>query len=142
MLSGRGPRAEARSTLAAAPTAPAAKPIAPAKPAARGAPLTSDRVQLVGNGGRALQIGVRTEVGKHLARQFGSDADFWDVRQLVLERRPDKRWQVTPVPGTANETLLNSEILTAPQPLHEGDVIAVGRKASGIIKLPLTVSAL
>ena len=129
-LSGRGPRAEARSISAAA------------TPATRGAPLTSDRMQLIGTGGRALQIGVRTEVGKHLARQFGSDADFWDVRQVVLERRPDNRWQVAPVPGTANETLLNSEVLTAPQPLHEGDVIAVGRKASGIIKLPLTVSAL
>jgi hypothetical protein len=45
------------------------------------------------------------------------------------------------VPGTANETLLNGEILAAPQPLHEGDVIAVGRKAAGIVKLPLTVSA-
>jgi hypothetical protein len=94
------------------------------------------------SGGQALQIGVRTAVGKHLARQFGSDAEFWDDRQCVLERRPDQRWQVVPVPGTANETLLNGEVLAEPQPLHEGDVIAVGRKATGIVKLPLTVSAL
>jgi len=165
VLSGRGPRSEVRSAAAAttgaartsasaaatasataAPKpAPAAKPTRPAVPAApgvrRGAPLIADRVQLVGNGGRALEIGVRTEVGKHLAQQFGSDAQFWDVRQCVLERRADRRWQVAPAPGTANETLLNGDVLAAPQPLHDGDVIAVGRKAAGIVKLPLTVRA-
>jgi hypothetical protein len=99
-------------------------------------------MQLIGDGGRALQFGVRTEVGKHLARQFGSDAEFWDARQCIFERRGDQRWQVVPVPGTANETLLNGEVLAAPQTLHEGDVIAVGRKASGIVKLPLTAGAL
>jgi hypothetical protein len=36
---------------------------------------------------------------------------------------------------------LNGEVLTAPQPLRDGDVIAVGRKAKGIVKLPLTVRA-
>ena len=133
VLSGRAPRAVVRGTAATSPTA---KPAA-----ARGAPLTSDRVRLA-SGGQALQIGVRTAVGKRLARQFGSDAEFWDERQCVLERRPDQRWQVVPMPGTANETLLNGEILAAPQPLHEGDVIAVGRKATGVVKLPLTVSAL
>jgi hypothetical protein len=60
----------------------------------------------------------------------------------VLERRADRSWQVAPLPGTANETLLNGELLAAPQPVHEGDVIAVGRKAAGIVKLPLTVSGL
>ena len=132
-LSGRATRAVVRGTAATSPIAKVA--------AARGAPLTSDRVRLA-SGGQVLQIGVRTAVGRHLARQFGSDAEFWDERQFLLERRPDQRWQVLPVPGTANETLLNGEVLAAPQPLHEGDVIAVGRKATGVIKLPLTVSAL
>jgi serine/threonine protein kinase len=133
VLSGRAPRAALRTTAA---------PSSTAKPTVnRGAPLTSDRVRLA-SGGQALQIGVRTAVGKHLARHFGSDAEFWDERQCVLERRPDQRWQVVPEPGTANETLLNGEVLAAPQPLHEGDVIAVGRKATGVVKLPLTVSAL
>ena len=132
VFSGRAARAVVRG---AAATSTTAKPSA-----ARGAPLTSDRVRLA-SGGQALQIGVRTAVGKHLARQFGSDAEFWDERQCVLERRPDQRWQVVPMPGTANDTLLNGEILAAPQPLHEGDVIAVGRKATGVVKLPLTVSA-
>jgi hypothetical protein len=48
---------------------------------------------------------------------------------------------VAPVAGTPNETLLNGEILAAPRPLHDGDVLAVGRKAKGIVKLPLTVRA-
>ena len=107
----------------------------------RGTPLTSDRVRIIGDGGRAIQVGVRTEIGKQLARQFGSDAEFWDARQCVIERRPDRHWQIAPVSGTANETLLNGETLTAPQPLREGDVIAVGRKAKGIIKLPLRIGA-
>ena len=130
-------RPEAKSAAKSA-TAPAAKPAV--SPAGRPV-LTSERVQLVDGGGRALQVGVRTEVGKHLVRQFGGDAEFWDTRQVVIERLPDRRWQVAPVAGTANETLLNGEILTAPRPLHEGDVVAVGRKAKGIVKLPLTVRA-
>jgi serine/threonine protein kinase len=147
VLSGRAPRAAARVGATTAPAAPkprAASPAAAAAPApsARRPPLASDRVQLIGHGGRALQLGVRTEVGKHLVRQFGSDAEFWDARQCVLERRPDRRWQIVPVPDAANETLLNGERLVAPQVLCEGDVIAVGRKASGIVKLPLTVSGL
>ena len=142
VLSGRGPRAEASRSATASP-ARAAAPTAGSKSSrARGTPLTTDRVQLVGSEGRTLQIGVRTEVGKHLARQFGSDAEFWDARQCVLERGADRRWQVAPLPDTANETLLNGERLVTPQPLHEGDVIAVGRKATGIVKLPLTVSGL
>jgi len=151
VLSGRARRAEVRDAAAAPPPTPAktppagrgAKAPAPAGPPAltRGTPLSSDRVRLA-SAGHALQIGVRTAVGKQLARQFGSDAEFWDERQCVLERRPDRRWQIVPVPGTANETLLNGEVLAAPQLLHEGDVIAVGRKATGVVKLPLTVGAL
>jgi len=41
----------------------------------------------------------------------------------------------------ANETLVNGEALAAPRPLREGDVLAVGRQAKGITKLPLTVRA-
>jgi len=174
VLSGRGPRAAAR-TDAAATTAGARPPAGVVAPAAVNAPastakpaatrpavatpaapaptaaarasrqrrvLDSERVQLVGSGGRALQLGVRTEVGKHLVAQFGNDAEFWDARQCVLERRPDRRWQIVPVPGAANETLVNGELVVAPQVLREGDVIAVGRKAAGIVKLPLTVSGL
>ena len=164
LLSGRGPRAEARPAAAPATgVSPAARKPAPGKPpsgkppagkppASRppagkppairttgGAPLTSDRIQLIGTGGRALQIGVRTEVGKHLATQFGADAEFLDARQFVLERSTDRQWRVSPLAGTPNETLVNGEAVVAPRILKDGDVIAVGRQAKKIAKLPLTV---
>jgi eukaryotic-like serine/threonine-protein kinase len=122
-----------------APAAPAA-PTAPAAPSAAG-PLRSDRVQLVGESGHALTLGVRTPLGKHIVRQFGEDANVWDSEQLVVERGADGAWQVVPGAGTTNETLLNGMAVTTPQLLQAGDVIAVGREAKGIAKLPLTVRA-
>ena len=44
---------------------------------------------------------------------------------------PTRQWVVSPVPGTANETLMNGEALTAPRLLRQGDRIAVGRQAKG-----------
>lgn len=122
-----------------APTPPAA----PAAPAAStgGAVLRSERIRLVGETGHAITLGVRTPLGKHIVRQFGEDANVWDAEQCTVERGPDGAWQVTPRPGTTNETLLNGAAITAPRPLHEGDVIAVGRAAKGIAKLPLTARA-
>jgi len=140
-LSGRGAKREdVPSATSAARTSARAPTVGSSASGAR-VPVTTDRVQLVGDGGRALAIGIRTIVGKHLVRQFGADAEFWDAEQCILDRLPDRRWQLTPGAATANETLLNGEVLTAPQPLRDGDVIAVGRKAKGIIKLPLTVRA-
>ena len=140
VLSGRAKRDDAPSSDPALTPAPAPK-AGPAAATGARAPVTTDRVQLVGDGGRALAIGVRTVVGKHLVRQFGADAEFWDAEQCILDRLPDRRWQLTPGAATANETLLNGEVVTAPQPLRDGDVIAVGRKAKGIVKLPLTIRA-
>ncbi len=126
------------------PPAPAPPPPAPAPAAPRvsvgggGAPLSSDRIQLVGESGQAMMVGVRTPLGKHIVRQFGEDFNVWDAEQAVVERGPDGVWRVTPVVGTTNETLLNGAAITSPQPLREGDVIAVGREAKGIAKLPLT----
>lgn len=137
VLSGRG----ARRAEAPVAGSAAGAPVGAAAPGARAAaPIASARLRLVGGDGRALEIGVRTEVGKHIVRQFGADAEFWDARQVVLERGPGG-WQASPVAGVPNETLLNGEILAAPRPLREGDVLAVGRKAKGIVKLPLTVRA-
>jgi hypothetical protein len=56
----------------------------------------------------------------------------------VLERRAGDQWVVSPLPGTTNETLVNGQALTAPRALRQGDRIAVGREAKGIVKLPLT----
>ena len=109
--------------------------------AVAGHPLASAAIELVAPGGRALQIGVRTELGKALVRQFGADGEFWDARQCVIERPAGRPWMISPVPGTANETLVNGKTLVAAQPLSQGDQIAVGRQAKGVVKLPLTVRA-
>jgi serine/threonine protein kinase len=111
---------------------------APPKAVAR-EPLVSDTVELQGGPGRLLRIGVRTELGKALVRQFGSDGEFWDNRQCVVERNAARQWVVSPVEGTTNETLLNGLTLTAPCVLRQADVIAVGRQSRGVTKMPLTV---
>ena len=81
---------------------------------------------------------VRTELGKALVRQLGPDSEFWDNRQCVVERQGGRQWFVSPLPGTTNETLINGQTLTGPRPLRDGDLIAVGRMAKGLIELPLT----
>jgi serine/threonine protein kinase len=162
VLTGRATAAAGSAAPAAAtpptPTpAPAAAPAPPSRPAVtadappvapppatrgpRGAALASERIQLVGETGHAITVGVRTPLGKHMVRQFGEDSAVWDAEQATVERGADGGWQVVPRPGTTNETLLNGAAVTAPQRLHEGDVIAVGRAAKGIEKLPLTVRA-
>jgi hypothetical protein len=138
-LSGRGATA---ATGARAGAETARKPHAGEKrsPPAR-SPLASERIHLVAPDGESLRIGIRTEIGKAVLRRFGPDAEFWDAKQCTVERRPDGRWIVTPALGTVNETLLNGVPLTAPRALSVGDVIAAGRSAKGLSKLPLTAHA-
>jgi serine/threonine protein kinase len=143
-LSGRAPKSLVKPATAAtrattarveAPATGATK--AKASPASGGV-LRSDRIQLVAANGESLPIGIRTEMGKALLRRFGPDAEFWDVKQCTVERRPDGQWIITPAAGTVNETLVNGAPLTAPRVLSDGDVLAAGRSAKGISKLPLT----
>ncbi|MEO6029525.1 MAG: protein kinase [Candidatus Binatia bacterium] len=135
VLSGRGAAAPARTAAGPRTTAP----LGP-KPGG-GAGLKSERIELVAAGGVALRIGVRTEIGKAILRRFGPEAEFWDTMQCTVERRNDGQWIVTPAPRTVNETLVNGAPLTAARALIEGDVIAAGRSAKGISKLPLTAHA-
>jgi hypothetical protein len=148
-LSGRAPRtltssASSGAARGTAPTPASGGPAgtrpqhSPAPAAAGGAKLTSKRIQLVTAAGQSLAVGIRTDIGKALLRRFGADAEFWDEKQCTLERGPDGQWIVTPAPGTVNETLLNGAPLTTPRSLSEGDVLAAGRSAHGISKLPLT----
>ena len=104
-----------------------------------GEPIMSDRIELSGPNGRSVRVSVRTELGKGLVRQFGPDGEFWDNRQCVLERNARRQWVVSPIGEAVNETLLNGETLTTSHPLRQGDLIAVGRRATGILKMPLTV---
>ncbi|MBA3346418.1 MAG: protein kinase [Gemmatimonadales bacterium] len=147
-LSGRAPKtATAAASTGARPrpeagAAAAVKPSAGAKSvAAAGSKLMSEQIQFVATGGESLQIGIRTEMGKAVLRRFGADAEFWDDKQCTVERRHDGQWIVTPVPGTVNETLVNGAPLTTTRPLSDGDVLAAGRSAKGISKLPLTARA-
>jgi serine/threonine protein kinase len=135
ILSGRGAGSSAIKEGSAAAAGTSA-------PRAAAELILSDRIELLGPDGRSLQIGVRTELGKSLVRQFGPDSEFWDNRQCVLERHSGRQWMITPVAGTTNETLVNGAALTAPRPLRQGDRIAVGRQAKGILKMPLTARAL
>jgi serine/threonine protein kinase len=138
-LSGRG---EKPSVSKAGSATASAKAPASSAPRAAAELILSDRIELLGPDGRSLQIGVRTELGKTLVRQFGPDSEFWDNRQCVLERQSGQQWVLSPVAGTTNETLVNGTALTAPYPLRQGDRIAVGRQAKGIVKMPLTARAL
>ena len=151
-LSGRAPKTVTLPASTAAATGTAAPPAtggaartrperSPAPAAVAGATLKSNRIQLVAAGGQSLPLGIRTEIGKALLRRFGADAEFWDDKQCIVERRPDGQWIVSPAPGTVNETLLNGAPLTTPRPLNDGDVLAAGRSAKGISKLPLTARA-
>jgi hypothetical protein len=108
------------------------------KPHTAGAKIVSEKIRLVTATGESLHVGVRTALGKALLRRFGADAEFWDDRQCTVERRPDGQWMVVPAPATVNETLINGAPLTAARALHDGDVLAVGRSAKAISKLPLT----
>jgi eukaryotic-like serine/threonine-protein kinase len=135
VLSGRGAGSPASKEGSTAATGDGA-------PRAAAELIMSDRIELLGPDGRSLQIGVRTELGKTLLRQFGPDSEFWDNRQCVLERHSGNQWVLSPVAGTTNETLVNGAALTAPRPLRQGDRIAVGRQAKGIAKMPLTARAL
>ncbi len=161
ILNGRGAKSELPKKPSSAPSAapapaaplkigpgvapvPAARPktlpVAAAEAPARAAgdALISNTLQLLGSGGHSIQIGIRTELGKAVARQFGPDGEFWDNRQCILERAAGGQWVVAPIAGTTNETLVNGKTLTAPRALHDGDVLAVGRQEKGVMKLPLT----
>jgi serine/threonine protein kinase len=132
VLSGRGEKL-------GAPAAAAEPGLKSASKILSGEPIVSDRIELLGPDGSSLRVGVRTELGKGLVRQFGPDGDFWDNRQCVLERNSKRQWVVSPIGEAINETLVNGETLTMSRPLRQGDLIAVGRKAKGVVKMPLTV---
>lgn len=140
VLTGRAGVTAGSATAGAEPP-PSPAPAPEPSVTAPGTALRSDRIQLTSDTGRSMSLGVRTPLGKHAVRQFGEDFVHWDTDQCVLERGPDGAWQLIPNPGTTNETLLNGAAISAPQPLQEGDVMAVGREAKGIAKLPLTVRA-
>ena len=106
---------------------------------AAGSKLKSDRIRLVASRWR-----VAADRHAHRDRQgacfaaSGPTPSSGTTKQCTVERRADGQWIVTPAPGTVNETLINGAPLTTPRALSDGDVLAAGRSAKGISKLPLT----
>lgn len=146
-LSGRAPRHAAATVPATVPT-PSTTPAggappsaAPASSVTAGRALAADSIRLVAASGQSLHLRIRTTLGKALLGRLGSEAEFWDAVQCTVERRADGQWALNPERGTVNETLLNGAAVTTLTPLRDGDVLAVGRSAKGISKLPLTVRA-
>ena len=99
--------------------------------------ITANSLELRHSDGGSLRIGVKTELTRSLMQQLGPDAHFWDNRQCLLDRNEQGQWTLSPLGATVNETLLNGAAISGPVLLHNGDTIAVGREAKGIIKMPL-----
>jgi eukaryotic-like serine/threonine-protein kinase len=129
---------------------PAPRPPAPEptpRPRRRAEPSAPRRIEppparslsLVSPEGKARSFTVRTEIGKQLLRHFGEDARFADALQYTVERDESGSWRVVPNTAAPNETLMNGKAIRTATSVSEGDVVAVGREAKGIVKLPLTV---
>ena len=88
--------------------------------------------------GESIPIRIKTAVGKSAVGQFGEDSQFWSEPQFTLEKA-EAGWTVHHDSNAQNETLLNGKAVTEPQPVQDGDELAVGREAKGIVKLPLKV---
>ena len=102
-------------------------------------PASAGRLILSCESGKAVDMGIATEVSNRFCQQFGSpDAQFYSDPQFRLEKA-DLKWFVIPSPSAKNQTMLNGKAITERQPVAKGDVLAVGNESKGIIKLPLTV---
>lgn len=120
-------RAAGKPVPAAPPRAPSAAPAA-----------STGALELVGESGDVLRCSIRTTVGRHLCAALGPDSQYCDELQFTVIPSPSG-WQVSPNPGARNETLLNGKAIDGITPLRDGDVLAVGREARGVVKLPMRV---
>ena len=81
--------------------------------------------------------------GRSLAKDWcassGRTASSGTIVSACSERDARRQWVVSPIGEAVNETLVNGETLTMSRPLRQGDLIAVGRRAKGIVKMPFTV---
>lgn len=137
------PAATAPAAPAPAARAPAATAGAVPPPATGGvaaaADATSGQLVLSSAEGSSLALNITTRLNGRGMRALGADSKFWDNDwQLTLERTASG-WNVQPNPAAPNETLVNGAPVTSATALNSGDVLAVGRAAKGIAKLPLNV---
>lgn len=145
ILSGRNRKPAPSPSAGAGAAAPSVRPTVSGE-ASAGDPasrplLISNAIELLAPSGDSMQVRIRTELGKMVLRRFGSDAEFWDDRQCVLERASGGQWTVKPSGPTTNQTLINGQALIGPQQLRAGDQISVGNESKKVAKLPLIARA-
>jgi serine/threonine protein kinase len=97
-----------------------------------------ERIVLAAPGGVEMSLGARLVLGRVVLARFGAGAQYASDAQFVVERNGEG-WFVEPCAGTPNDTLVNGERLSSRRKLAAGDVIAVGKAASGKTVLELTV---
>jgi hypothetical protein len=136
--------------LPAAPTVQQTRPVTSrpepvAAPAQAPTPPTVDTrpstpvLILTNETGKTLKMRVSTKVGRRMLQVFGDDARFFSDTQFSLSCDESGKWSARHDAGAPNATMLNGQPLAEAEQLNDGDVLAVGNPAKGIIKLPLTV---
>jgi hypothetical protein len=102
--------------------------------------VTPTRLILTSAEGVEQAVGARVVLGRIVLSKFGEAAKYASNEQYILDR-VDNAWYVEACPGTANDTLLNGELLEGGTRamLSTGDVIAVGKAARKKSVLDLTV---
>jgi hypothetical protein len=102
-------------------------------------PAVGETISLEANG-QSLNIKIKSVIGKSVVGKFGEDSQFWSEPQFTIDKTPEGGWMVTHDPNAANATMLNGKTITGSQALSNGNQLAVGNEAKGVIKLPLTVT--
>jgi serine/threonine protein kinase len=100
----------------------------------------SARLILVSPDGIEQSIGARVVFGRVVLAKFGDGAKYASDQQFILDRTDDE-WFVEACSGTANDTMLNGELLAGGSrvKLALGDSIAIGKAARKKTVLELTV---
>ena len=123
------------------PPPPPPKPVEPPIKAPPPPPPPAEYAKLVlSSGSEKLEFNIGIAVGSRLCKKFGDDARFMADPQFTVERRSSGDWVVVHATTATNETLLNGKSVTGEALLKTGDILAVGREAKGVVKLPMTVT--
>lgn len=97
-------------------------------------------VELVGPEGKKVPIRSPMVVGSAIFRELHPDAaQVMNSVQFHLKRSASGQWTIAPDPSAPNETLVNGRAVASAVALKDGDVLAVGREAKKIARVPVTV---
>ena len=102
-------------------------------------PAVGETISLEANG-QSMTFRIKQTIGKSTVGKFGEDSQFWSDPQFTIEKTPEGGWMVTHDPNATNATILNGKTIAGSQALSNGNQLAVGNEAKGVIKLPLTVT--